>query len=147
MKTLKVVISAVALSVMALAPLLRAADETTPPANNQRGQRAGRGGRGGAGMLNPEERLSAIDKAVSLTDDQKAKIKDIYAKAQKDVQALPQDERREKGTEILSNVRNDVRALLTDEQKKKFDEMPADGRGGRGGRGGAAAGQRRGKKQ
>jgi periplasmic protein CpxP/Spy len=137
MKSLvKIVISVLALGVMASVPMLRAQDESAPPAQGKGGGRGGRGGKGG-GMMT----VASIEQAVgSLTDDQKAKIGDILAKAQKDMQA-----RRDGGgdpqsnmaamQEINASMRKDIRAVLTADQQTKFDAMPQPGRGGGGGRG------------
>jgi Spy/CpxP family protein refolding chaperone len=118
---IKVLFSVLALGLMAAAPLaLRAQD--APPADG--GGKKGGKGKGG-GMLTVER----IEQAVgTLTDDQKTKIGDILAKAQKDVQALaPED--RAKGRDIQMAARKDVRAVLTPDQQTKFDEMPMGGKG------------------
>lgn len=87
----------------------------------------------GRGAMSPEQQIERLEGAVgSLSADQKAKLKDIYAKAAEKLQAIPQEERREKGGEIMQAIRKDVRAVLTAEQQKKFDEMPT-GRGQGGG--------------
>ena len=85
----------------------------------------------GRGMMSPEQRIERLEQAVgSLTEDQKTKIKAIYAKSAEKMQALPQEERREKGMEIMEASRKEVRAVLTAEQQKKFDDMPQGGPGG-----------------
>ena len=98
-------------------------------------------GGGGGGRMTPEARVAAIDKAVTLTDDQKTKITAIYTDDQKkmmdmrnsgeDMQTLMpkiQAMRAEENTKI--------KALLTDEQKPKFDAylaaQPQRGPGGGG---------------
>ena len=134
MKSLvKVVISVLALGVMASVPLLRAQDESAPPAQGKGGGRGGRGGKGG-GMMS----VASIEQAVgSLTDDQKAKIGDIITKAQSDMQALrdaggDQQSNMAKMQEINASMRKDIRAVLTADQQAKFDAMGPGGRGGRG---------------
>ena len=88
----------------------------------------------GRGMGTPEQQIERIEQAVgSLSAEQKAKLKDIYAKMAEKMQAIPQDERREKGMELYRSVRAEVRAVLTAEQQQKFDDMP-QGRGGPGGK-------------
>jgi Spy/CpxP family protein refolding chaperone len=125
MKLFKYLIPALALGVMASAPIVHAQDQN-PPAEGRKG---GRGGRG----MSPEQQVARLDEALSLTADQKTKITDILTKAQEQVQALPQEDRREKGMEIRQNANKEVRAVLTEEQQKKFDEMMARGPGrGRG---------------
>ncbi len=126
MKIRSFLVCAVALGAMAAFSVLNAQD-----------QKKGRGGPGGrGGMMTAEQRIERLEQAVgNLTGDQKAKIKDIYAKAQEKMQGLSQDERREKGMEILRESGQQVRAVLTAEQQKKYDEMMAQMRGGRGGGG------------
>jgi hypothetical protein len=99
-------------------------------------------------MMDPAQLVQRLDAAVKLTDDQKAKVTDIYKKAQTDAQALRggggggggRGEGMAKLQEIMKTAHDDVRALLTADQQKKFDAMPPPpgpgGRGGRRGRGG-----------
>lgn len=94
-------------------------------------------GRGRGSMATPEQRIERLEEAVGkLTDAQKTKIKEIYAKAAEKMQGLSQEERREKGMEIFRESGQQVRAVLTAEQQTKYDEMMAQMRGGRGGSGG-----------
>jgi len=93
-------------------------------------------------MMSAEERVAQLDKALSLTDEQKTKIKDIYAKAGEQMREAfrgggggDREAARSKMMEAMRKTREDVRALLTDEQKKKFDELPQRGGGEKGGRG------------
>jgi hypothetical protein len=146
---LKVLVSILALGVMAASPLLRAADEKTPAGETPKGGRAGRAGGGGGrgGMMNAEERITAIEKAVGgLTEDQKSKIKDVFAKSQEKMREQMQAARsagdggdrqamRAKMEEMTKATHGQVRALLTADQQKKFDEMPAPARGGGAGKG------------
>jgi periplasmic protein CpxP/Spy len=127
MKSLfKVLISALAFGLVASAPMLRAQDPATPTPPPADGGGAKKG-KGKGGMMTPEQRLAAIDKAVTLTDDQKPKVKDILDKAQTDVQAAAGD--RSQIGDIMQKANGDIRALLTDDQKTKFDAMPQPGRG------------------
>ena len=124
----KVLISVLALGVMASAPMLRAQEEKAPPAE---GGKKGGGGKG-RGQMSPEQRIAAIEEAVgTLTAEQKTKITAILEKAGKDMMALSQEERREKGREIMTASNKDIRAVLTAEQQTKFDAMPP--MGGKGG--------------
>jgi protein CpxP len=131
--SLKTVLVAALLSSAALTSLSFAQDDkpAAPPAGDT--PRGGGGGRRG-GMFNPDQMVSRLDEAVTLTADQKTKATEIYKKMVADMQALPQDQRREKGPEIGKTAHDDIRALLTPDQQKKFDAMPQPGRGGRGGR-------------
>ena len=103
---------------------------------------------GGGGMMRmtPVERVSAIDKAVGLTDDQKPKVKAIIEADMKKMADLrnsggDMETIRPKMMEIRTQENADIKALLTDDQKTKYDaylaSMPR--RGGPGG-GAPAAG-------
>jgi Spy/CpxP family protein refolding chaperone len=101
-------------------------------------------GGGGGGRMNSETRVANIDKAVTLTDDQKTKIKAIYdADMQKMMDLRNSGEDRETLMPKMQAMRADenkqIKALLTDDQKPKFDAylaaQPQYGRGG--GQGGA----------
>jgi protein CpxP len=136
MKSLvKLLISVLALGVMASVPMLRAqADPAAPPPPPANGKAGKGGGRGGA-MLTVEAIETAVGK---LTDDQKTKITSILEKLRTDVAALAQADRRTKGPELRTAAMKDIRALLTPEQQTKFDAMPQPAAGGR--RGGKKAG-------
>ena len=106
MKSMKVLVAALALCVMASVPALQAQEKK---------------GRG----MSPEQQLARIENAVpGLTADQKAKITKILAKAAEDVAALSQEDRRTKGAEIRAASNKEIRALLKPDQQKAFDDMP-----------------------
>jgi len=100
------------------------------------------GGGGGRGGMAPEARVAAIDKAVTLTDDQKTKITAIYTADQQKMMDM-----RNSGEDMqtlmpkMQAMRADentkIKALLTDDQKPKFDAylaaQPQRGGGGGGG--------------
>lgn len=115
----KFVLCAAAFGTMAALPLLNAQD-----------QKKGRGQ--GRGMGTPEQRIERLEQTVgTLSADQKAKIKDIYAKSAEKMQGLSQDD-REKRMEIFMESSRQIRDVLTPEQQKKYDEMMAQMREGRG---------------
>lgn len=141
MKTsIKLALSLLALGCAVATPALRAQETKTPP---PRGEGRGPGGPGGGrGMMTPEQQVERLDKAVTLTDDQKTKIAAIYKDTAAKMQAIPQEERREKGMELRKASNAAVRAVLTADQQKKFDDMMAQmrnrGPGGPGGQRGDA---------
>jgi protein CpxP len=104
-------------------------------------------GGGGGGRMTPEARVAAIDKAVTLTDDQKTKITAIYTADQAKMADIRNSSNGDMQTMMTkmqamrTDENNQIKALLTDEQKPKFDAYLASlpQRGGRGG-GGAPAG-------
>ena len=86
------------------------------------------GGGGGRGMMTPEARVAAIDKAVTLTDDEKTKITALLtddAKKMADLRASQDPDMRTKMTAMRTDENAQIKALLTDDQKTKFDEMEA----------------------
>ncbi|HEY9137264.1 MAG TPA: hypothetical protein VIM67_03265 [Terriglobus sp.] len=82
----------------------------------------------GRGMMAPEARVEAIDKAVTLTPDQKTKILTLYTEDQKKMQALreAQDpDMRSKMMDMRKEENTKIKDMLTDEQKPKFDQYVA----------------------
>jgi Spy/CpxP family protein refolding chaperone len=102
---------------------------------------------GGGGMrMTSDQRVAAVDKAVTLTDDQKIKVKAIYEadmKKMQDMMAAQDPDMRTKMTAMRADENTQIKALLTDDQKPKFDaylaSMPQRG-GGRPGGGAPGAG-------
>ena len=100
---------------------------------------------GGGGMrMTPEARVAAIDKAVTLTDDQKTKITAMYTADMKKMMDLRNSgEDRSTMMPKMMAMRADentqIKALLTDDQKPKFDAYVASMPQGRGPGGGGGA--------
>jgi len=126
MKTKTVLMAAlVAGSLFAWNTAVRAQDSTnTPPAGQH-----GPGGPGGPGAMRGRPGIEQIAKALNLTDDQKAKVKDILdseIKQLKDLHAdttLSQDDRRAKMKSIREETTAKLKAILTPEQLEKFQKM------------------------
>jgi Spy/CpxP family protein refolding chaperone len=100
------------------------------------------GGGGGRMQMTPEARVAAIDKAVTLTDDQKTKITAIYTDDQKkmaDLRASQDPDMRTKMMAMRTDENTKIKALLTDAQKPKFDAYLASMPQGRGPGGGGGA--------
>ena len=104
------------------------------------------GGGGGRMQMSPDQQVDALDKAVTLTPDQKPKVKAIFEASTKKMMDLrnsggdPAD-MRPKMMAIRTDQQTQIKALLTDDQKTKYDAMLAaqpQGRGGMGGPGGGA---------
>ena len=143
MNALKSKVVAVALALL-VSPLVQAQDQTTPSGEGRRGQRDGKteGAQGRGQMMNADARLQQLDRALTLSADQKTQIKAIYAKAEEEMRSLTRDRsgdqqaNRAKLRDAMQSTRDQVRALLTDEQKAKFDAMPqVGGQRGRGAEG------------
>jgi len=89
--------------------------------------------------MSPDDQVAAIDKAVTLTDDQKPKVKAILEADMKKMQDLrnsgdDMQTLRPKMMEIRTQEQTQIKALLTDDQKTKYDayvaSMPRRGGGG-----------------
>jgi len=79
--------------------------------------------------FSPEQRLKRMTSDLNLTADQRAKVKPILEKEQKEMEALRTDsklspqEKREKFRGIHEASLNQIRPLLNDSQRKEFDSM------------------------
>ena len=76
--------------------------------------------------MTPEARVAAIDKAVTLTADQKTKITALYdadMKKMMDLRASGEDRSTmmPKMMAMRSDENTQIKAMLTDDQKPKFD--------------------------
>ncbi len=115
MKSLKVIIAAVALSVMASAPFAQAQEKK--------------------GAMTPEQQIARIEQAVgSLTAAQKEKITAIFAKGREEMQQIPKEERKDKMGPMMKKQREQVSAVLTPDQRKKYEAMAKEGGGSGGGK-------------
>ncbi len=91
----------------------------------------------GRGMMSSDDRVAAIDKAVTLTGDQKTKIKALLDDDMTKMQALraAQDpDMRTKMMAMRTDENTKIKGMLTDDQKPKYDAyvaaMPQRGPGG-----------------
>ena len=121
-----------ACSVLALCPAVRAQDATTnkPAAESPAGR-----ARGGAPTV------ESIDKAVTLTEDQKPKVKSALEdlnKAVAEARNADQSERRTKMMAAREDFNKKMKEILTPEQYTKFEAMPRPARRNGGGGGGGA---------
>jgi protein CpxP len=93
------------------------------------------GGGGGMMRMTSDQRVAALDKAVTLTDDQKTKVKAIYdadMKKMADLRAAQDPDMRTKMMAMRTDENTQIKALLTDDQKPKFDAYLASMPQGRG---------------
>jgi hypothetical protein len=118
---------------VAFCPAVRAQDTATnKPAGEAQAPRA----RGGAPTV------ESIDKAVTLTDEQKPKVKSAledWNKAMAEARNADQSERRSKMMAAREDFNKKMKEILTPEQYTKFEAMPRPGR--RNGGAGGGAGQ------
>jgi len=92
---------------------------------------AKKGGKRGAPTI--EQQLERYSTALTLTDEQKPKVKAALEENQKAVQeirndsSLDQDAGRTKMQDLRKKMDTKMKGILTDEQYKKFQEMPRRG--------------------
>jgi Spy/CpxP family protein refolding chaperone len=130
-----------ATAVLAVTPAVMAQSTNQAPGGPGAGAGAGgfggRAGRGGGAMT-----VDAIDKAVTLTEAEKPKVKealDAYTKAVTEARGGDQADMRTKMTAARTDLDKKMKDILTPEQYTKYQAMPRGGRRGQGG-GGAGGG-------
>lgn len=83
-----------------------------------------------------DERVTRLTEQLTLTDEQKPKVKALLedqAKKQAEFRDLPQEERRTKAQGLREEMTKKMKEILTAEQFKKYEALP-QGRGqGQGG--------------
>jgi Spy/CpxP family protein refolding chaperone len=123
----KPLLLSLALAVVTAAPFTTRAEDEKPAAAAP--ERPARAAAGGAGAANVVERLKNLKEKLGLTDEQSAKVKDIFekhrgefAKLREDTDLKPED-KRAKMLELRKAEMAEVREVLTPEQKEKMKEM------------------------
>jgi len=117
MKSLKLLMSVLALAALAATPALRAEDDAPPPPPPHKGQHHG------------GDRLQELTKRLDLTADQQTKIKAILDDEMTATQVARKDAslkgkaKRDKLMEIRKSHNDQILAVLTPEQKAKFKEQ------------------------
>lgn len=69
-----------------------------------------------------EEKVKALAAKLSLTEDQKAQVKNTLTKAKDDAMAILH-EAKERAKAIKKTAHDDIKKLLTPEQQAKYDQM------------------------
>ena len=77
-----------------------------------------------------EQRLDAMSTQLSLTDDQKPKVKTVLEDTAKKMKDLAPEDRQTKGREIRDEQTAKLKAILTPEQFTKYQEMSQRGKKG-----------------
>ena len=122
-------IAAIALGgLVAGSTLVRAADATE-------GKGKGKGGR-----MTVEQQMEKLTTELSLTDEQKPKVKEVLEDSSKKRQELradtttPQDQKGAKMREIMADQEKKMKEILKPDQMEKYKKwMEKNGRGGKGG--------------
>lgn len=106
MKSFKVIIASLALSVLAASPIAFAQEKKGPQT--------------------PEQQIERIEQAVgTLTAQQKTKIQAILEKTRNAMKGVPKEERKDKMAAAMKKQTAEIRAVLTPEQAKKYDSAMA----------------------
>ena len=108
-------------ALIAFTPTLRAEDK---PARPERPERPG-GGPGQRGDM-----LKKMAEELSLTDDQKAKLQEVFKAQREAMKDLSPEERREKMKESREATNAKVKAILTAEQYAKWEKIRDERRPG-----------------
>jgi periplasmic protein CpxP/Spy len=133
-------ITKISMAIIAATAVLAISPAVMAQSTNQAapGAQAPRGG-GRTNMMTVE----SIDKAVTLTDAEKPKVKtalEEYTKAATEARQADQSERRTKMTAAVTDLDKKMKEILTPDQYTKFQAMPRPGRRGQGGGGGGGNG-------
>ena len=109
-------IAALALGGLMACSTLATAQDTTPPAK-----------KGGKNRPTVEQQVDTLTTALTLTDEQKPKVKAVLEDQQKKMQELrnetDQDARRTKMQDLRKETETKMKAILTPEQNTKYQEM------------------------
>jgi Spy/CpxP family protein refolding chaperone len=82
--------------------------------------------KGGKNRFSVDQRLERMTTELTLTDDQKPKVKAVLEETSKSMQGLrdlPQDERRTKMQSIREEETKKLNAILTPDQQAKYAKM------------------------
>ena len=79
--------------------------------------------KGGKGRMTVEQRVEAMTTQLSLTDEQKPKVKALLEETSKKMQDVAPEDRQTKGREIRDAQNAKMKEILTADQYKKYQEM------------------------
>ena len=113
MKKLSLIAAMALGGLVACSTLATAQDATNAPAK--------KGGKHGFPTV--EQQMERLTTQLSLTDDQKPKVKAVLEDTAKQMQALAPEDRREKAPAIRKEQNKKMKEILTEEQFKKYREM------------------------
>jgi Spy/CpxP family protein refolding chaperone len=82
--------------------------------------------KGGKQRMTVEQRLDMLSTRLSLTDEQKPKVKAVLEDTQKKMQDVPRDERQEKMPAIMEEQTKKMKEILTPDQMEKYTTMQAE---------------------
>ena len=96
---------------------------------NAQDAKPGKGNKG-KGHMTVEQRLDQMTKDLSLTDEQKPKVKAVLEETDKKLQEVPREDRQAKMPEIMKERNAKLKDILTPEQFTKLQESRKKGPGG-----------------
>lgn len=137
-------INKVSMAIIAAAAVLAVCPAVKAQSTNQAAGAAGAAARG-MGRTNMIT-VESLDKALTLTDAEKPKVKtalEAYTKSLEEARQADQSERRTKMTAARTDLDKKMKEILTPEQYTKYEAMPGRQGGRNGGRnrnGGGAGG-------
>jgi Spy/CpxP family protein refolding chaperone len=79
--------------------------------------------KGGKGRQTVEQRLEAMSTQLSLTDEQKPKVKAVLEETEKKMKDVPREERQTKMPEIMAEQSKKLKEILTPDQQEKYKKM------------------------
>jgi protein CpxP len=85
---------------------------------------------GGKKGYSVEQRMEAMTTQLSLTDDQKPKVKAVLEDTAKKMKDVAPEDRQTKGKEIRDEQNTKMKAILTPEQYTKYEAMQQRGKKG-----------------
>ncbi len=121
MKKLSLVAALVLGGLLACCTLASAQDTNSPDSTPKKG--------GKRGMPTVEQRMERMSTELSLTDDQKPKVKAVledFGKQYAGLRDVPQDERRAKMQSIREDEGKKLKEILTPDQWEKYQKMMQD---------------------
>ena len=87
--------------------------------------------KGGKGRQTVEQRLQEMGTQLSLTDEQKPKVKAVLEETAKKMKDVSQDERRTKMPELMAEQSKKLKEILTPDQIAKYTKMQEARKGGK----------------
>ncbi len=114
MKKISLIAALVLGGLLACSTLATAQDTNSP----------GKGGK--RGNMSPEQRLENMSSKLSLTDDQKPKVKAVLEDTAKQMKDIPQEDRRTKGKSIMDEQNKKLKEILTPSQWDTYEKMLQD---------------------
>jgi Spy/CpxP family protein refolding chaperone len=109
------------IAAVAVGALLACSNAMAQDNADKGGDKGGKGGRKGPPTI--EQRLEFIDRQVTLTAEQKPKVKAVLEEQEKANKDLTREERMQKRDELRKELNAKLKPILTAEQYTKLEQM------------------------